>query len=473
MKDLRSFLRELEQVESVVDVSRPVSSDRELPAVVKLLESQGNPVVYFDQVAEAEMPVICGVHGTRERIALALGSPVDRTVDDYLERLAHGIAPEVTTSAPVKDVVLTRDDVDLGRLPIPIHADKDAGRFLTAAVGIARDQGHANCNTGIYRMMVLDRNHVTVGTGGHLREIIDEDHATGRETELVVTVGHHPAFQVSSQSKIPRSQDSLEVAGALLGEPLAVASAETVDLPVPAAAEIVLEGRLVPGRTEPDGPFGESPRYYESGYGYVLEVSAVSHRQDAVFMDINNVHQEHRCLSTFPTREGQLLAALRAIYPHTRAVLMPLSTAAMHAYISIDPSRDGEAKQVLLLALGSNPRLKHAVVVETDVDITDHEHVLWALTTRFQGDRDLIVVPNVSGTSMDPSSYTLVDRFEVGELRTQVGFDATKPVGVPFRERADIVGSPYDAIDLEDYVAPGENRTRPPWRSSGHVGVSA
>jgi 2,5-furandicarboxylate decarboxylase 1 len=473
VKDLRSFLRALEQVEPIVDVTRAVSYDRELPAVVKLLESKGNPVVYFDHVAESDMPVICGVHGTRERIALALGSPLDRALDDYVDRVTRGVAPVVTSSAPVKDVIRTGDQVDIGQLPIPIHADKDGGRFLTAAVGVALDHANGNVNTGIYRMMVLDRNHLTVGTGGHLRDIIEEAHAAGREMELVIAVGHHPAFQVSSQAKVPRTQDSLEVAGALLGEPLAIASAETVDVPVPAAAEIVLEGRFVPGRTEPDGPFGESPRYYESGYGYVLEVTAVTHRSDAVFMDINNVHQEHRCLSTFPAREGQLLAALRAVYPHTRAVLMPLSTAAMHAYISIDPTRDGEARQVLLVALGSNPRLKHAVVVDTDVDITDHEHVLWALTTRFQGDRDLIVVPNVSGTSMDPSSYTLDDRFAVGELRTQVGFDATKPVSLPFRERADIVGSPYDAIDLEEYVVSDDEPAAAPWRAGGHVGAPA
>jgi 2,5-furandicarboxylate decarboxylase 1 len=472
VKDLRSFLQDVEQVESIVDVVREVSYDRELPAVVKLLESRGNPMVYFHNVAGADMPVISGVHGTRERIALALGSPVDRTVDDYVDRLSAGVSPQAATSAPVKDVKLTGADVDLGRLPIPIHAAKDRGRFVTAGVGIAQDDENGNTNTGIYRMLLLDRNHLTVGSAGHLREIIEEAHAAGRKVEFVVVIGHHPAFQVSSQAKIPRTQDSLEIAGALLREPLAVEAAETVDLPVPAGAEIVLEGRFVPGRIEPDGPFGESPQYYESGDAYVLEVSAVTHRRDAVFMDINNVHQEHRCLSTFPAREGQLLAGLRAVYPHTRAVLMPLSTAAMHAYISIDPTRDGQAKQVLMVALGSNPRLKHAVVVDTDVDIFDHEHVLWALTTRFQGDRDLIVLPNVGGTSMDPSSYTLTDRFVGGELRTQVGFDATKPVGVPFPERADIVGSPYNAIDLDDYVVSAEDPAPAPWRSGTQAGVA-
>jgi 2,5-furandicarboxylate decarboxylase 1 len=305
---------------------------------------------------------------------------------------------------------------------------------------------------------------VTVGTGTDLRAIIEEAHADGRTVEFAAVVGHHPAFQVSSQAKIPRTVDSLEIAGAMLQEPLAVVRGETVDLPVPACAEIVLEGRIQPGAVEPDGPFGESPRYYESGWGYVLEVTAILHRRDAIYLDINNVHGEHTCLSVFPAREAQLLSALRSAYPHVRAVRIPTRTAGMHAHISVDPLRDGEAKQILMVALGAIPRLKHAVAVNTDVDISVDESVLWALATRFQGDRDLFVAPYVSGTSMDPSSYTLDDRYSPGELRTQIGFDATLPVGVRFRERADQVGPSFADMDVDAVLAPGDTLRPAPWR---------
>src|SRR5262249_26520192 len=151
------------------------------------------------------------------------------------------------------------------------------------------------------------------------------------------------------------------------------------------------------------------------------EVTAITHRRDAIYLDINNVHGEHTCLSVFPAREAQLLSQLRSVYPHVSAVRIPSRTAGMHAHISVDPQHDGEAKQILMLGLGAIPRLKHAVVVNTDVDINDDESVLWALATRFQGDRDLLVVPYVSGTPMDPSSYALDTRYVGGELRTQVG----------------------------------------------------
>jgi 3-polyprenyl-4-hydroxybenzoate decarboxylase len=144
----------------------------------------------------------------------------------------------------------------------------------------------------------------------------------------------------------------------------------------------------------------------------------------------------------------------------------------MHAHISVDPRRDGEGKQILMLALGGIPRLKHVVAVNTDVDIGDDESVLWALATRFQGDRDLFVVPNVSGTEMDPSSYTLHDRWTPGGLRTQVGFDATLPVGVPFRERADHVSQPFASLDVEALLAPADVERSTPWRGSDRATIA-
>jgi 2,5-furandicarboxylate decarboxylase 1 len=465
MKDLRSFLAEVEGAHGPVrEIERVVDPDRELAAIVRLLEDRGNPITYFRHVAGSALPVIAGVHGTRARIALGLGTSVTGAVDAFIDRLGRGVAPIVCDDGPVRAVRHLGDDVDLALLPIPTHAEKDSGPFLTAAVGIARD-GEGGCiNTGIYRMMVLDRNHVTVGTGTDLHAIIEEAHADGRTVEFAAVVGHHPAFQVSSQAKIPRTVDSLEIVGAMLQEPLAVVHGETVDLPVPACAEIVLEGRFQPGVTEPDGPFGESPRYYESGWGYVLEVTAILHRRDAIYLDINNVHGEHTCLSVFPAREAQLLSQLRSAYPHVRAVRIPTRTAGMHAHISVDPLRDGEAKQILMVALGAVPRLKHAVAVNTDVDISVDESVLWALATRFQGDRDLFVAPYVSGTSMDPSSYTLNDRYSPGELRTQIGFDATLPVGVRFRERADAVGPRFADMDVDAMLAPSDTLRSAPWR---------
>lgn len=194
MKDLRSFLADVErQQEPVREITQQVDPDRELAAIVRLLEGRGSPVTYFHDVKGSALPVVAGVHGTRGRIALALGTQVRSTVEEFIDRLELGVPPTWHDDGPVKEVRHVGDDVDLSILPIPIHAERDSGPFLTAAVGIARDGAEGPLNTGIYRMMVLDRNHLTVGTGTDLQEIIEESHKGGRPVELAIVVGHHPA----------------------------------------------------------------------------------------------------------------------------------------------------------------------------------------------------------------------------------------------------------------------------------------
>jgi 2,5-furandicarboxylate decarboxylase 1 len=452
-RDLRSFFQVLrEQEEPIVYVKREVSVKHELSALTKLLESRGNPVIVFERVKDFEMPVVTGVHATRERIALAIGCEPRAGAECFLDRIACPVAPILESTGPVKEVRLVGGDVDLALLPIVLHAQKDGGKYLTVGVGLAVDDVSGAVNTGIYRMMVVDRNHLTVTSGTDLSRIIRGAEAKGRRLEFVIALGHHPAFQVSSQAKIPTTVDSLGVAGALLREPLVMAPAESVTANVPAWAEIVLEGQFLIGERQEDGPFGESPRYYDQYPSFVLEVTAVTHRQSPIFLDLNNVHVEHRCLSIFPAREAQLLETLRRVLPFVTAVHMPLGSAAMLAFIQIDQLTDGDAKRAALTALGIFPRLKHVFVVDSDVDIYDFDHVLWAMTTRFQADRDLFMLPYAAGTEMDPSSYSLTDRFDSrGALRTQVGFDLCRPVSVPFKERADELGD-YAAVDPADYL---------------------
>jgi 2,5-furandicarboxylate decarboxylase 1 len=456
-RDLRSFLQLLQETgEPIVHVHREVSVDRELAALTKLLERRGNPVIHFDRVKDYEIPVVTGVHATRRRIALAIGCEPEEGPAWFLDRLAHPIPPVIEPTGPVKEVRVVGGDVDLAELPIVIHAQKDGGKYLTVAVGMSMDDVSGVVNTGIYRMMVVDRNHFTVASATDLSTIVRRAEAHGQRLDFVIALGHHPAFQVSSQAKIPTSVDSLAVAGALLGEPLVMTPAETISATVPAWAEIVLEGQFLLGERQEDGPFGESPNYYDRYPSFVLEVTAITRRRSPLYLDLNNVHVEHRCLSIFPAREAQLLDTLRRIFPFVQRVHMPLGSAGMMAFVQIDQQQDGDAKRTALSALGAFSRLKHVFVVDSDVDIYDFDNVMWALTTRFQADRDLFMIPYSAGTAMDPSSYSLTDRYDAdGALRTQVGLDLCRPVGVPFRERADDLGE-FANIDLDDYLAAPE-----------------
>ena len=457
-KDLRSFVAEVQAraPESIRHVSRAVSPVRELAAIVKLAETRGNPVIVFHNVQGSKLPVICGVHASRERIALALEADVSRLVEEYSERASDELPPERAEHAPVKDVVLTGRDVDLSTLPIVTHARGDAGPYIGGGVGIARDPLSGALNTGIYRLMLKDRNKLIchVNRFHHLAEIIRRTQERGEPSEVVIAIGHHPAFQIGSQTKIPIHKDSIAHVGALLREPVLLAPAETVQLPVPAHAEIVLECVVRAGETEPDGPYGEFTYYYGADQSaYVLDVVAMTHRRDALYLDIHNVHTEHRTLWIFPVREANLLRKLRDVLPRTLGVHIPDSGAGMHAYVSIEKLREGDGKNAIVTALAADHIIKHVVVVDKDIDPHDERQVLWALATRFQADRDLVVVTGSQCTALDPSSYSLLDRHASTGLTTKMGLDATKWVEVPFAERADTIDPEYASLDVEAYFS--------------------
>jgi 2,5-furandicarboxylate decarboxylase 1 len=333
---------------------------------------------------------------------------------------------------------------------------------------MAKDPDSDAVNTGMYRLEIVDRNRLTVAAAGDLETIILRAEEIGSQPlEFVIALGHHPVLQIASQAKIPITTDSLAVTGALLGEPLAMTAGETIESLVPAWAEIVLEGHFLPGERKVDGPFGESPYFYQTYPSYVVEITAVTHRAEPIYLDIHNVHSEHRLLAIYPCREAQLLARLRAVLPNVREVHMPAGANGTHGYVSMTDASDGEAKHALMVALSAGDRhLKHVVVVDDDVDIWNHEDVLWALGVRFQADRDLVVVPNAAGTLMNPVSYSLRDRSIHGPLTTLVGFDATQPIGIAFPERADFVGDEFADLDVDALVSGPGTGGPPPWAAS-------
>ena len=457
-KDLPSFLHQLRSAapQDLVTVKKEVDPRLELAAVVKKLELEGRyPVILFEKVKGSRFPVVAGVHATRERLALALDSTASRIAEDYLKRRTALVPPVRVESGPAQQVVRTGDQVDLGALPIVTHCEGDAGPYIGAGVVVAKDPTSDVVNLGIYRMMLKGRNRLSlhINRFHHLAELIRRAEARGEGLECAVVIGHHPAFQIASQTRLPITVDSYHEAGALFGGPLPVVAARTVSLDVPAHAEIVLEGKVLPGVLEPEGPFGEFTYYYGSdAEANVVEVSAITHKAEALYLDLHNVHAEHRVLWICPVREANILSKVRDLLPNTRAVSIPSSGAGLHVYVSIMKLREGDGKNALMAAFGADHYAKLVVVVDEDVDVFDEKQVLWAIATRFQADRDLYILPGSHCTVLDPSSYSLTDRFTRTGMTTKWGLDATKTLEVPFPERADGLPREFRDIDLRDYL---------------------
>jgi 2,5-furandicarboxylate decarboxylase 1 len=223
---------------------------------------------------------------------------------------------------------------------------------------------------------------------------------------------------------VPVDHDELEIAGALHGKPLDVVKCLTNEVRVPAEAEIVIEGRLLPTVREPEGPFGEFPQYYgERADRHVIEVDAVTHRRGALFHTIVGGGLEHLLLGAIP-REATLLAHLRRSFPNVRDVhLSRGGICRYHLHVQIRKRNEGEAKNVMLGAFAGHYDVKQVIVVDEDVDIHDPAEVEWAVATRCQPDRDLLIVSNSQGSKLDPSSNNGVG--------AKMGIDATIPLGAP------------------------------------------
>ncbi len=468
-KDLRTFINQVlkTQPEGIRRVTRKVSPQFEISAILRKLQRQGeNPLVIFERVEGSDTPVVTNVISENKRVSLALEVPEEEALRTFIQREENRISPKTVKDGPVKERVFTGNQVDLYQLPILTQCEKDGGAFVTAGVTIARNPDTGAFNSGTYRQMVHEKNILGIAIGGHahLGNCLRKMESQGKGLPVVTYIGHHPLYMLGSQSRVPFGEDEMAVIGGLIEEPVELIACETVDLMVPAHAEIAIEGFIRPNERRWEGPFGEYTQYY--GYARnspVFEVTAITHREKPYYQDIFSVGPEHH-LSTRLGREAVLYQKVRASCPSVLEVSMPLSgMCRLAAYVQIDKQYDGEAKMAALAALASDVFVKFAVIVDKDVNVRNEEEVLWAVATRTQPDQDTFFVPHCIGSRLDPSGYSVWSRQQRNGMNTKWAIDATKPVEAPFEELADVPKDVLDRIDLEDYFS-GQQEAR---RSSG------
>jgi UbiD family decarboxylase len=373
------------------------------------------------------MPVVTNVAGSRRLLALALGVTPAELPTAFRERCTRYLQVERVDRAAWHDVTIEGDDIDLARLPIPLHFDIDAAPYITAGQLTARDPETGVDTTGFHRFMLKGRNRL--GVSLHSRRRMWEFHrraeARGESLPVAITLGIHPLHYMGSMVyAYPPQVRKFEIIGGLFGEPYRVARCGTADLEVPAGAEIIIEGEVLAHEREPEGPFSEFTGYasFRSTQN-VFVAKRLRMRRDAIFHSVvSGMSQDHILVSCI-TREGEILNALRRNLPNVKAVHVPHNTCgAFMAFIAMKKTSAGEPQQAIMAALGTEFYTKYVIVVDDDVDVFNLADVMWAVATRVQAEKDIVFIPGAKGAILDPTSdpedFTL----------TKMGIDATKPL---------------------------------------------
>jgi len=440
---LRDWLDHLAARDRLAVIKPEAALRFELAAIAKRFD--GVKATLFPRPGGHAMPVISGLVSDRQWVAEAMGVKGSEVLARFQDAALNPLPWQELTNALVQEVV--HRDVDLGRLlPLPTHNEHDNGAYITAGLLIARNPSTGVQNVSIHRLQLSGPNRLgALLLPRHTSMFYDIAERAGQPLDVAIVIGVDPLTLLSSQAIAPLDFDELTIAGALHGAPLRVVKCVTNDVRVPADAEIVVEGRLLPQVREMEGPFGEFPQYYgEAALRHVIDVTAVTQRKDAMFHTIVGGGLEHLLLGGIP-REATLLAHLRRSFPNVRDVhLARGGVCRYHLYVQIAKRQEGEAKNVMMGAFAGHYDVKHVIVVDEDVDIHNPAEVEWAVATRFQADRDLVVVPESQGSKLDPST-----RDGVG---AKMGLDATKPLDADEMKFKRIRVPGEENVDLADAI---------------------
>ncbi len=434
---LRSYITKLQASGRLVSVDKPISKTYEIAGLLKQLEPAP---VFIESVQESDFRVAGNLFCSKQAFADYLGIPTAEIIPSLAYAIDHPCPPRVVESAPCQEVIEPVPDLD--RLPILRHCEKDGGNYISSGIFVARHPRYGQ-NLDFHRCMQFSKSEMAVRVvrGRHFDAFLQDL----KQVDVAICIGNPPNLLAAAATSVALGIDEMGIANAL--EPFDVVRAKTVDVLVPAEAEFVLEGTVYLDRTHPEGPFVDLTETYDIvRQEPVFELKAVTHRKDAIWHVLLPGGLEHKLLMGMP-REPTIYRKVNEVVRCLDVNVNPGGCSWLHAIVQIDKQSEDDGRKAIQAAFAGHTSCKHVFVVDKDIDIYQPGEVEWAMATRFQADRDLVIKEKEQGSSLDPSADPGT------HFTTKAGFDLTRPLetdGKSFDK------APFPPVEIDKFIKKSE-----------------
>ncbi|MCK4668712.1 UbiD family decarboxylase [Candidatus Bathyarchaeota archaeon] len=432
----RSFLGQLDKNGELTRIKREVSTEYEMAGIIDALSEKP---VFFEKVKESNIPVVGGLVSSKELIARALNIDKEQLLPKLSNAIENPVPPDVVKRGECQQIV--EKDVDLTKLPIMRYTEKDGGKYVASAICVVKDP-ELGRNTCFHRLMLLNKNRFVAriveerGTDTALKK-------SGGELDIAICIGNSTSVLLAASTSLPKGVDEMGMANAL--EKTELVKCKTIGVEVPKDCEIVLEGRITKERTS-EGPFldltGIVDRVRQQP---VIEIKCITHRENPIYQTILAGRNEHKFLMGMP-KAPTIFNEVNKVCECKDVYITPGGCSWLHAVVQIKKRNPDDGKKAIEAAFKGHRSLKHCVVVDGDINIYDPNDVEWAIATRFQADKDAVILPKQRGSSLDPSG----DLTE-GKKATacKMGLDAT----IPFKKTdKGFKKEEYRRVDLKKFL---------------------
>ena len=439
--DLRKYLQEIKKTNDLIVIKKKVSTKYEIASITEKLD--GSKAVLFENIKGSKFKLVSNLVGNRSRFMQAIGSKKSDINQKILRAISSAKKPKISTNAKFFE----NSSKNISILPTVTHFQNESGPFITSSILYTQNQEKKSQNSSIHRLMPIGKNQFTIRMveGRDLHRTFMLAKNQGKDLPVAITIGVHPAITIACAFQAKWGKNELEIANSLLNNKLTLTKCPSTGFLVPSTAEIVMEGKILRNKTHKEWMVEMLRTYDMPRPAPIIQIEKLYFRNNPIYHDILSGYTEARLLMGMPI-EAKLNGIMKKRFPQTKQVILTSGGANwLHAVVQISKTKSTNVKKIINETFANHRSLKMVTVVDDDIDPTDAVAVEFAMATRFQADKDLVIIKNVRGSSLDPSS-------DQKRLRTtKMGIDATIP-GSKRLEGFKLGRIPKSKAKLKDYL---------------------